>query len=583
MEWASGESNAEYDIAICGAGLAGLTLARQIAKEIPEASLLLIEGTGDKSRTAAIQVGESTIELSANYLANVLDLREYLETSHFRKWGFRFFFGNGSAQFQDRPELGTSEPSAIDSFQLDRAVLETDLKKLNIAMGIQMLPESKVEDIVLAEADGLHEITVFQRSTNQRQTIKSRWIVDAMGRRRFIQKKLGIAEPQNSHYSAAWFRLEGRIDVCNLVPLTEKEWHARVPNEKRYFSTNHLMGNGRWVWLIPLASGHTSIGIVTHEDFFPFGEYNTYERALQWLQKYEPLLKNLIGTRQPVDFQCLRHYSYTAKQVFSIQRWACTGDAAIFSDPFLSPGIDQIGFANTLITEMIKLDRAHQLESRLVNTLNDAFLSFHTGTVWIIQPAYAFFGDALVMGTKLVWDIARGFSLSASQRFNHIYLDEQKTSALQPILSRLFLLTLRMEKLFKEWASRTQNKYSYKFIDYFAVPGMKELYQRNFKANKTVEELLVDHQMTLDYLEEFVQIIFLIALADTMPEMLNRLPSPLWLNAWGIGLDPRRWKAEKLFTPTTKPRPLGISQFSPLFGVTDLPYHLVQSEVKPIA
>ncbi len=551
MEFAANNLNTEYDIVICGTGIAGLTLARQITKEIPEASLLLVEGTGDKSRTGAIQVGESTIEISANYLANILGLREYLEASHFHKWGFRFFFGSGSVPLQNRPEFGTSHASPLNSYQLDRALLETDLKKLNAAMGIQMLSEGKVEDISLADGNDLHKIIISQKSMNQRLTIKCHWVVDAMGRRRFIQRKLGIAEPHNPLYSASWFRLKGRIDVCDLVPRSEKEWHARVPGNNRYYSTNHLMENGRWVWLIPLASGNTSIGIVAREDFFPFTEYNTYERALQWLQKHEPLLFQRIGEAQPVDFQCLRHYSYNAKQVFSIQRWACTGDAAVFSDPFLSPGIDQVGFANTLITEMIKRDRAHQMRCETVDNFNETFLAFHNGTVWITQPAYAFYGDELVMGTKLLWEIARGFSLNASHRFNHIYLDEQKTSALQPILSRLFLLTLRMEKLFKAWVSRTNRKYTYQFVDYFAAPGILDLYLRNFKTNKTLEELVADHKIILEYLEELVQIIFLFALADTMPEMLAQLPSPLWLNAWGIGLDPARWKADKLFMPTS--------------------------------
>jgi hypothetical protein len=331
------------------------------------------------------------------------------------------------------------------------------------------------------------------------------------------------------------------------------------------------MENGRWVWLIPLASGNTSVGIVTREDFFPFTEYNTYERALQWLRKYEPFLWERISDLQPVDFQCLRHYSYNATRVFSIQRWACTGDAAIFSDPFLSPGIDQAGFANTLITEMIKRDRAHQLHPQTVDSFNDTFLAFHNGTVWITGPAYAYYGEGLVMGAKMLWDIVRGFTLNGPQRFNHTYLDEQLTEALQPYLSRMFLLTLRMEKLFKGWASRTQGKYSYQFIDYFAVPGMRELYLRNLRANKTLKELLADFQVTIDYLEELVQIIFLIALADVMPEVLAQFPTPLWLNAWGIGLDPKRWKTDKLFAPTSKPRALKLVQFASLFGVTDLP------------
>ena len=89
----------KYDVVICGAGIAGLTLARQITREIPDASLLVVEGLGDKSKTSAIQVGESTVEISANYLANVVGLRNYLEATHYHKWGFRFFFGNGSTPF----------------------------------------------------------------------------------------------------------------------------------------------------------------------------------------------------------------------------------------------------------------------------------------------------------------------------------------------------------------------------------------------------------------------------------------------------------------------------------------------------
>jgi hypothetical protein len=52
-----------------------------------------------------------------------------------------------------------------------------------------------------------------------------------------------------------------------------------------------------------------------------------------------------------------------------------------------------------------------------------------------------------------------------------------------------------------------------------------------------------------------------------MPERLVQLPSPLWLNAWGIGLDPQRWDADQLFVPSSQPRPLNIAQFAAVFGV----------------
>lgn len=562
--------NKEYDVIICGAGIAGLTLARQITKEIPDVSLLLVEGLGDKSRSSAIQVGESTIETSANYLANVVDLRDYLEATHYHKWGFRFFFGNGHMPFQERPELGTGHASPLNSYQLDRALLETDVKRMNTEMGIQMLEESKVEDITVGNDNALHEITVFEKKTGQSVILKCRWVIDAMGRRRFIQRKLGIAQPHNPLHSAAWFRLKGRIDVADLVPGSETAWHSRVEGANRYYSTNHLMDDGRWVWLIPLASGNTSIGIVAREDFFPFAEYNTFEKALQWLENHEPLLWQRIHDLRPVDFQCLRHYSYSAKSVYSMDRWACTGDAAVFSDPFLSPGIDQAGFGNTLIVEMLKNDRAQKLTAPMVEHFNATFLGFHNSTTWITQPAYAYYGDGLVCGAKLLWDIMRGFSLNASARFNATYLDEQKTVALRPILSRLFTLTLRMEKLFKDWAAMSTRRYSYKFINYFNVPGVLDLYQRNFRSHKTLEALIEDHQYTLHYVEEVAQLFFLLALADTMPQMLAQMPSPIWLNAWSVGLDPERWDADKLFSPPSRPRVLKIAEFSELLGVPNL-------------
>ena len=560
----------EYDVIICGAGAAGLTLARQLAIEVPEASVLLIEGIGDKSRTNALQVGESTVEMSAHYLANVVKLKDYLETRHYHKWGFRWFFGSGETPLQERPEIGTTHASPLSSYQLDRALLETDIKKLNAEMGIQMLEESEVNDIKLSSEGSLHEVSILEKATKRHHTFKCRWVIDAMGRRCFLQKKLGIAEPHNPHFSASWFRVKARVDVCELVPEDETEWHTRVMGRNRYYSTNHLMDNGRWVWLIPLASGQTSIGIVAHEDFFPFTEYNTYERAMQWLQKYEPILWRKLCDLPPEDFQCLRQYSYNAKQVFSIDRWACSGDAASFSDPFRSPGLDQVGFANTLITEMIKRDRSGDLDAQMVDNWNKIFLAHHQRTVQTIQSAYPFFGDRLVCGTRLIWDNIRAFSINPSLRFNNVYLDEQKSNALEPVVSRLYALGERMRKFFDEWATMTSKKYTYRFVDYFAIPRILDFYRRNLRTRKTEAELLADFLEVLAYAEEVAQIIFLMAVADTMPEKLADMPSPVWVNAWAVGLDPRRWEADGLFSPTSQPRPLMIEQFAAIFGVTDL-------------
>ena len=81
---------------IIGGGLAGLTLALQLRKQQPALSVAVIERKPHPVREAAHKVGESTVEIGAHYFADVLGLREHLETEQIRKFGFRFFFSEGS-------------------------------------------------------------------------------------------------------------------------------------------------------------------------------------------------------------------------------------------------------------------------------------------------------------------------------------------------------------------------------------------------------------------------------------------------------------------------------------------------------
>ena len=62
------------------------------------------------------------------------------------------------------------------------------------------------------------------------------------------------------------------------------------------------------------------------------------------------------------DFLFFRHFSYGCKQVFSGDRWALTGEAGLFLDPFYSPGTDFIAIANTYICELVGRDRAQRVD-----------------------------------------------------------------------------------------------------------------------------------------------------------------------------------------------------------------------------
>jgi flavin-dependent dehydrogenase len=552
-----------YDVVICGGGLAGLTLARQLKLQKPSISVVVLDRLTRPLPEAIFKVGESTVEVGAFYLANTLQLTDYFEkqhlTQHLTKLGLRYFFNNRETHFHKRPELGLSEFHLPNSYQIDRGKLENDLRQFNVEAGVELLENCLVNEIDLAV--GLqqhHKIFYTQGDGDDKKTniIKARWVVDAMGRRRFLQRKLGLDKPNNDKFSAVWFRVKGRFDLSDFVPSSEEKWHNRVPNKNRYYSTNHLCGEGYWVWTIPLSTGHTSIGIVARQDIHPLKNYYNYGLAYQWLEENEPILAFHLKDKQPQDFRKIPKYSYSSKQVFSINRWACVGEAGTFPDPFYSPGIDNIGFGNSLTTQMIELDLDGKLNREKVEDANYFYLSYSDGVKFNIQNAYNCLGNGIVMSTKFIWDILFGWTFSGLMMFNSIFLDQQLRIKVQQINGKFSPLSYRMQKLFRDWPDKSLRQVNFEFIDYLAIPFVDELRTRNLTSNKTESEIIQDYLISLNLLEEVAQVIFQLALEDTMPEMLPKIRSTSWLNAWAISLDASKWEADGLFEPKSNPRNL---------------------------
>ena len=444
----------------------------------------------------------------------------------------------------------------MPSFNIDRGLFENDLRELNSVAGVKMLEGYSVQDVVLQNGNECHEV-IYEKSHDARDgKIKARWVIDAMGRRRFLQKKLNLAKEHSNMCSAVWFRLSGRVDVSDLVPAHEERWHSRVPANNRYYSTNHLMGRGYWVWLIPLSSGSTSIGIVAQEALHPFDEYNTYKKAVKWLSEHEPVFASHIKEHEPLDFRCMRKYSYSSRQIFSSQRWACVGDAGIFSDPLYAPGIDIIGFTNSMTAELIRLEVEGKLTDDIVKNYNWSVLSLNDTLTQNIQLGYPLFGNAAVMAAKVIWDTAAGWSLLAPQIFNSIFLDGEKSSRVRKVKASYFFLTQKMQKLFVDWNLKSSARCSFEFIDFLKIPLLQDLRARNLQGGKSVDELVEDHLANMERFEELAQVFFLLAVEDVMPEYLGQFPDAIWLNAWGISLNPDKWQADRLFQPSSSPRDL---------------------------
>ncbi|MCD0258419.1 tryptophan 7-halogenase [Xanthomonas melonis] len=399
------------DVVITGGGLAGLSLALQLKQRDPDLAITVLERRAHPVREAAFKVGESTVEIGAHYFAQVLGLREHLETEQIRKFGFRFFFSDQRTDIDRCTELGVSKILPTPSWQIDRGRFENFLGERARAHGIAFIDDCTVKGVDLAEDDADHAVR-YERN-GAPGALSARWVVDASGRAGLLKRKLGLAQDNAHNANAVWWRVEGLIDPNGWSQ--DSNWLQRCTPPDRWRSTNHMCGPGYWFWLIPLSSGAHSLGIVCDAAMHPLETMNTHDKAMDWLRLHQPqVAATLDGADYRLqDFLFLRNFSYGCKQVFSAQRWALTGEAGLFLDPFYSPGSDFIAISNTYICELIGRDRAGKSLSPYAELYQQLYFSFYENTLTLYQDQYALFGDEQVMPVKVIWDYTYYWSLLA--------------------------------------------------------------------------------------------------------------------------------------------------------------------------
>lgn len=469
-------ATARHDVVIMGGGLAGLTLALQLKKRFPDIDVLVLERRDHPVPVAAHKVGESSVEIGAHYFANVLGLADHMKEKQLRKFGFRFFFSEGRRDIDQVTEIGASRFLAVPSYQIDRGIFENFLGEEAQRRGVKFLDRAIVRGIELAPAGSAepHRVTC-QVAGGDEQAIEARWVVDACGRAGLLKRKLGLAQANEHGAHAVWFRIKDRIDIDHWTG--NAEWRERCDPQARWLSTNHLVGAGYWVWLIPLASGSHSVGIVADPRIHPIETMDTFDKAMAWFEKYQPrLFDDLDGKRHLLqDFAFFKRFSYGCKQVFSDQRWALTGEAGLFLDPFYSPGSDFIAISNTYITELVSLDRAGQPLGARAQVFDQLYQSFYESTLSLYTDQYPLFGDPEVLPAKVIWDYAYYWGVLAQFFYQERLADLTALSRLRGELALCRQLNAQVQRFFRAWSARSEKRNPAVMLDQAALPWFAEL------------------------------------------------------------------------------------------------------------
>lgn len=476
----------QHDVLIMGGGLAGLTLALQLRQRFPDIDVLVLERRRHPVPLARHKVGESTVEIGAHYFAEVLGLKDHLDQAQLRKFGFRFFFSEGRRDLANVVELGASRPLPVASYQIDRGLFENFLAEEAQRRGVRFIDAAVIREATLGERGAPHTVR-WQRQGSATgddgvvHASHTRWLVDACGRAGLLKRQLGLAMDNAHGAHAVWFRVAKRIEIDRWVD--DPAWRARTVSPTRWLSTNHLVGAGYWVWLIPLASGSHSVGIVADPRFHALERMNTFERAMAWLAEFQPLVfDDLDAHRDKLqDFAFFRRFSHDCKQVFSADRWALAGESGRFLDPFYSPGSDFIGIGNTYITELIARDRAGQALAAHAQVYEQIFKSFYESTLALYVDQYGIFGDAEVLPCKVIWDYTYYWSVLAQLACQQRLADIATLTHQRDALARCQALNLGVQALLRAWSARREHgrertpRAAPAMLDQAAVPWFVEL------------------------------------------------------------------------------------------------------------
>jgi flavin-dependent dehydrogenase len=344
------------------------------------------------------KVGEATVEVSARFLHTLLGLADHLESEQLPKHGLRFWFTDGPGRtLAEMTEVGSAFVPKLPSFQLDRARLDEAALGAAQAAGCQVMRPAKVTAVDLGWPAS--RLTIAGDEGDERpdveQHITARWVIDASGRQVFLARRLGLLEAVDEHPTAAlWARWRGVADMDGPAVLGDDPDHPRLPplTPRRRNATNHFCGYGWWCWVIPLAGGDTSIGLVYDKRLFaPPGEGTQEDRYRAFLAARPGLAELVAGAEMvPGDFLAQKHLPYRVSR-YAGRGWALVGDASGFMDPYYSPGLDNLAMTAWATARLVADDLAGNLPAAAL----DERLAVHDRR---FRRSYERWLDALYLG-----------------------------------------------------------------------------------------------------------------------------------------------------------------------------------------
>lgn len=496
----TGKQLRNYDVVIIGAGLAGLSLARQLLL-YSKKKVLLLEKRSEMPSPRQ-KVGEATVQLSGYYFSKVLDLEEHLLREHFVKYNLRFYWktpGRKNDAYEDYSQSYIRNMSNIATYQLNRNKLEGEMLRLNLENPrFAFQPGTTNLDVKLGESGQSH--TVSFEAQGKTTEIKTNWVVDTAGRARFLARRMELTKKSPIRHGATFFWVEGLFNIEKLTGLSHAE-SLKHKNRRMtghlpmWLATNHFVGEGYWFWVIPL-QGKTSLGLVYDREKIPEDKVSSPQKVVEWACREFPLMARDLPKRKIIDQGMFREFSHDCRQTISVERWALSGEAGRFTDPLYSPGGDLITLYNTLITDAILTEDSRSLavKARLYERLMWAFYEAYVPSFTV---GYQILGDQECFAMKYSWELTVYFTFYVFPFINQMFTTPSFVIPYLNLFARLGVLNRNLQDFiagYYQWKKeQPATAHEPKFFDFMSFePLMKAeklFYQVGLTASETIDTL----------------------------------------------------------------------------------------------